>query len=95
MSDYDRWIRIERASQQLYRLTVAPELWRCHELMDHAERVSLGLPTEGIRWCRGDMPSTVPGIGARMVAAWQKLRHRVAPAAPAAETSELATLQHQ
>ena len=84
MSDYDRWIRSERVSQQLYRLTIAPELWRCHELMGHADRVSRGLPTRcgDVSWRRGDMPAKIAGLSARMVAAWRKLSHRGARGAP-------------
>src|SRR5262245_34297746 len=95
MSDFDQFIRSVRASRQLYRLTVAPELWgTCHDLVDYAERVSRGLPREEIRWWSGDMPITVAGPGARMAAAWRKLSHWVARAAPVAETARSATPQH-
>jgi hypothetical protein len=84
MSDYDRRIRSERASRQLYRLAVAPELWRCHDLMDRADRISRGLPPRGedVQWRRGDMTAKIAGLGARMAAAWRELTHRVAREAP-------------
>jgi hypothetical protein len=96
MSDFDQWIRSERASRQLYRLTAAPELWgSCHHVVDYVDRVSRGLPTEEIRWRSGDMPITVAGLGARIAAAWRKLSHRVARAVPVAGTAASATLRHQ
>jgi hypothetical protein len=84
MSDYDRWIQSVRASRQLYRLAGASELWRCHDLMDRADRVSRGLPPRwgDVPWRRGDMTAKVAGLGARMAAVWRELTHRVAPEAP-------------
>jgi hypothetical protein len=84
MSDFDRWTQSVRASRQLYRLTVAPELWRCHELMVHADRVTRGLPTRwgDVSWRRGGVAAKVAGLGARMTAAWGELTHRAAHTAP-------------
>jgi len=84
MSDYDRWIRSERASQRLYRLAVAPELWLCQDIMDQAERVSSGLPPRGedVQWRRGDMTAKIAGLSARMATAWRELTHRAARGAP-------------
>ena len=83
MSDYDRWTQSVRASRQLYRLTVAPELWRCHELVVHADRVTRGLPTQwgDLSWRRGGMTASIGVLSARMAAAWWKLSRRAARAA--------------
>ena len=90
MSDFDRWTQSVRASRQLYLLTVAPELWRCHERMDRADRVSRGLPPRWVDapWQRGYMPAKVAGLGTRMVAAWRKLSHWGARAVPVPEGSQ-------
>jgi hypothetical protein len=82
MSDYDRWIRSQRASWQLHLLSEVPQLWRCHDLME--ERVSRGLPPRwgDVAWRHGDMTAKIAGLSARMATAWRELTHRAARGAP-------------
>jgi hypothetical protein len=84
MSDYDRWTQSVRASRQLYRLALGPELWRCHDVMDHADRVTRGLPPRwgNVPWRHGGMVAKVAGLSARIEATWRNLSRRATRAVP-------------